>query len=168
MGGVIQPYPAVNFDAQRPDGTGPNNQNVTVRTAAHTALSREIAAASAVLLKNNRSRSLGLPLGQPKTVAVIGQDAKMPTPNCDLNMCNDGTMAIGCVSHAFQEMRSTQMTFRRWGSGSYSLDHVVSPIDAIKSRIGNTGVVTSSLSNDINAAISTAKGKDVAIVFANA
>ena len=68
-----------------------------VRTAAHTALAREIAAASAVLLKNNKSGSRGLPLGQPKTVAVIGQDAKMPTPNCDLNMCNDGTMVIGYV-----------------------------------------------------------------------
>lgn len=60
------------------------------------------------------------------------------------------------------------MTFHRWGSGSYSLDYVVPPIDAIKSQIGNTGVVTSSLSNDINAAISTAKKKDVAIVFTNA
>ena len=75
-----------------------------MRTAAHIALAREIAAASAVLLKNNKSGPLGLPLGQPKTVAVIGQDAKMPTPNCDLNKCNDGTMVIGCVSQAVQKM----------------------------------------------------------------
>jgi beta-glucosidase len=119
-------------------------------------------------LKNSKSGSRGLPLAQPKTIAVIGQDAKKPTPDCDLNMCNDGTMVIGCVSYMLQEMRPAQMTSRRWGSGSYSLDYVVPPIDAIKSYIGKTGVVTSSLSNDINAAISTAKGKDVAIVFTNA
>lgn len=48
------------------------------------------------------------------------------------------------------------------------MEYVVPPINAIKSHIGNTGIVTSSLSNDINAAVSAARGKDVAIVFANA
>lgn len=168
MTGAVQPYPAVNFDSQRPDGSGPGNQNVVVRTAAHTALIREIAAASAVLLKNTRSGSQGLPLGQPKTIAVIGQDAKMPTPDCNLNMCNDGTMVIGCVTRVLQEMGCTQPTFRRWGSGSYTLDYVVPPIDAIKSHIGDNAVLTTSLTNDINAAVSAARGKDVAIVFANA
>lgn len=62
----------------------------------------------------------------------------------------------------------TQVAFHRWGSGSYTLDYVIPPIDAIKSHIGNSGVVTSSLSYDINAAVSAARGKDVAIVFANA
>jgi len=79
--------------------------NVVVRADAHTVLAREIAAASAVLLKNSKSGSRGLPLGQPKTVAVIGQDAKMPTPNCDLNKCNDGTMVVGCVSSVVQKVR---------------------------------------------------------------
>lgn len=164
----IQSYPAVNFDAQRPDGSGPDNENVVVRTAAHTALAREIAAASAVLLKNSKSGPRGLPLGQTKTIAVIGQDAKMPTPDCDLNKCNDGTMVIGCVSCIVQKMGNIQTTLRRWGSGSYSLDNVVPPIDAITNHIGSSGVVTSSLSNDVNAAIAAAREKDVAIVFANA
>ncbi|KAF9653741.1 glycoside hydrolase family 3 protein [Thelephora ganbajun] len=143
-------YPAINFDAQKPDGSGSNNLNVVVRTDAHTALAREIAVASAVLLKNRKSGSRGLPLGQPKTVAVIGQDAKMPTHNCDMNKCNDGTMVVG------------------WGSGSYTLENVVPPIDAITNRIGSSGVVTPSLSNNIGAAVAAARGKDVAIVFANA
>lgn len=92
----------------------------------------------------------------------------MPTPDCDLNMCNDGTMVIGCVSRVLLETRSTHTASRRWGSGSYTLEYVIPPIDAIKSHVGNAGVVTSSLSNDIRAAVSVAKGKDVAIVFANA
>jgi beta-glucosidase len=80
-----------------------------VRTAEHTALVREIGSASAVLLKNNRTTTdgsptgittRGLPLAQSriKTMAVVGQDAKMPNQNCgDLNECNDGTMSIGWV-----------------------------------------------------------------------
>lgn len=77
-------------------------------------------------------------------------------------------MVVGCVLRAFPKTVFIQATFFRWGSGSYSLDNVVPPIDAITSHIGNSGVVTPSLSNDINAAVAAARGKDVAIVFANA
>lgn len=77
-------------------------------------------------------------------------------------------MAIGCVPYVVPEMGSIKAAFRRWGSGSYSLDNVVPPIDAITSQVGSSGVVTSSLSNDIKAAVAAARGKDVAIVFANA
>jgi len=77
-------------------------------------------------------------------------------------------MVIGCVSYVVPKIGFTKAAFRRWGSGSYSLDNVVPPIDAITSQVGNSGIVTSSLSNDINAAVATARGKDVAIVFANA
>lgn len=55
-----------------------------------------------------------------------------------------------------------------WGSGSYTLDYVVPPIDAITAHIGSSGNITSSLTNDITAAVTAAEGKDVAIVFANA
>ena len=104
---VLQDYPPVNFDAQKSDGSGPRNLNVNVRTDAHTNLVREIASASAVLLKNNRTTTTGtpsgttirgLPLAQSmiKTIAVVGQDAKIPNLSCnDLNECNDGTMSIG-------------------------------------------------------------------------
>jgi len=101
-----QGYPPVNFDSQRPDGTGPRNLNVTVRTPAHTALVREIASASAILLKNQRSttsagvttRGLPVALERLRSIAIVGQDAKIPNLNCgDLNKCNDGTMSIGCV-----------------------------------------------------------------------
>lgn len=97
-------YPPVNFDAQKSDGSGPRNLNVNVRSDAHTALAREIAAASSVLLKNtptvlsDGTRVRGLPLvkGVAKNVAIIGKDALIPNLNCDdLNECNDGTMVIG-------------------------------------------------------------------------
>ncbi|KAF8188327.1 glycoside hydrolase family 3 protein [Pholiota molesta] len=152
-------YPPVNFDAQHSDGSGALNLNVNVRTAAHTALVREIAAASAVLLKNNRTvnavgttiRGLPAVLGVAKTVAIIGKDALLPNLACnDLNECNDGTMSIG------------------WGSGSNSLDFLVPPIDALTSFIGTSATITTSLSNDLDAGPTAAKGKDMAIVFANA
>jgi beta-glucosidase len=80
---------------------------VSVRSNAHTALVREIASASAVLLKNNRTTTTGGPSGKTvrglpvaaeyiETMAVVGQDAGMPNLNCnDLNECADGTMSIG-------------------------------------------------------------------------
>lgn len=155
-------YPPVNFDAQHPDGSGPLNLGVNVRSDAHTALSGEIADASAVLLKNNRTTTTGTPTGRTvrglplameriKTIAVIGQDAAMPNKNCgNLNECNDGTMSVG------------------WGSGCNSLDYIIPPIDAITSFVGGNATITSSLSNDLSAGPSAAKGKDLALVFVNA
>ncbi|KAJ7028340.1 glycoside hydrolase family 3 protein [Mycena alexandri] len=146
-------YPAVNFDAQHSDGSGPLNLNVSVRSAAHTALSREIAAASAVLLKNTAGAP-GLPLNTAalKRVAIIGQDALIPNLNCgDSNQCDDGTMTIG------------------WGSGSNSLLFTVPPITALNQTFTGAGaVVTTSLTNDLTAGSKAAKGQDLAIVLVNA
>ncbi|KAG8747394.1 hypothetical protein FRC10_001065 [Ceratobasidium sp. 414] len=148
-------FPATNFDAQHPDGSGSLNLNVNVRTDAHTALVKEIASASAVLLKNSRtaSASVGLPLAIPKTIAIVGQDAKKGPTDCKLNECNDGTMSVG------------------WGSGSNSLDFLIAPYDALVSRVasqGNKTIITASLSNDLNAGVAAARGKDAALVFVNA
>ncbi|KAG6816117.1 hypothetical protein H0H87_008539 [Tephrocybe sp. NHM501043] len=160
--GQDQDYPPVNFDARHPDGSGSLNLGVSVRSDAHTSLAREIASASAVLLKNNRTTTTGTPSGTTvrglpiaasriKTMAVVGQDAKAPNMSCnDLNECNDGTMSIG------------------WGSGSNSLEFIVAPIDALTSFVGTSATITSSLSNDLNAGAAAAKGKDVAYVFVNA
>ncbi|KAF8069314.1 glycoside hydrolase family 3 protein [Lyophyllum atratum] len=155
-------YPPVNYDAQHSDGSGPLNLGVSVRSDAHTALVREIASASAVLLKNNRTTTTGTPSGSTirglpvdasriKSMAVIGQDAKLPNLKCnDLNECNDGTMSIG------------------WGSGSNSLEFIVPPIDAITAFVGTKAAITTSLSNDLTAGVNAANGKDVAFVFVNA
>ncbi|KAK7038385.1 glycoside hydrolase family 3 protein [Favolaschia claudopus] len=146
-------YPPVNFDAQHSDGSGPNNLDVSVRSVAHTALAREIAANSAVLLKNEAD---ALPLKSAgmsgKRVAIIGKDALMLNLNCgDSNECDDGTMTIG------------------WGSGSNSLEFTVPPITALNETLEAAGaVVTTSLSNDKTAGAKAAKGQDVAIVLVNA
>ncbi|KAJ7681636.1 glycoside hydrolase superfamily [Mycena rosella] len=146
-------YPAVNYDAQHSDGSGPLNLNVSVRSDAHTALAREIAAASAVLLKNSAGAP-GLPLTASaiKNVAIVGKDALLPNLNCgDSNQCDDGTMTIG------------------WGSGSNSLQFTVPPSTALNQTFVAAGsVVTTSLSNDVTAGAKAAKGKDVAIVLVNA
>ncbi|KAK7436898.1 hypothetical protein VKT23_018918 [Stygiomarasmius scandens] len=167
MLGQDQDFPGINFDAQHADGSGSLNLGVNVRSDAHTELTREIGRASAVLLKKNRTTSDGTPSGTTtrglpvaqeriKSIAVIGQDAKLPNLNCNpplapgLNECNDGTMSIG------------------WGSGSNSLDFIVPPITAITDFVGNSATVTQSLSNDLSAGPNAARGKDLAIVFANA
>ncbi|KAJ8082008.1 hypothetical protein PM082_007854 [Marasmius tenuissimus] len=162
--GQDKDFPEVSFNLTRfPDGSGPTV--VDVRSEEHTALTREIGAASAVLLKNERetvggtpegSTIRGLPLSesQIKSLAVIGRDAKQLNQSCGAvalaNQCNDGTMMMG------------------WGSGSVILDFVVPPVEAIQSFVGNSAEITTSLSNDATEGSAAAEGKDVALVFVNA
>ena len=73
-----------------------------MRSDAHTATVREIAAASSVLLKNSRSKKdkRGLPLSfnSIKTLAVIGEDADYVGEDCgNINTCPTGTFDIGWV-----------------------------------------------------------------------
>jgi len=56
----------------------------------------------------------------------------------------------------------------RWGSGSNSLQFIVPPVDALRSFVGPSVKITSSLSNDLNAGPNAARGKDAAFVFVNA
>ncbi|TFK95652.1 glycoside hydrolase family 3 protein [Pterulicium gracile] len=149
-------FPPPNFNVQRADG--PLNLNVVVRTPAHVALSKEIASASAVLLKTTTSgssatvtRGLPVDIAKVKTVAIIGQDARMPKRDCDpMGKCNEGTMSVG------------------WGSGTNSLEFIIPPEDAIKSFVGTKAAITTSTTMDINNAVNAARGKDVAFVFVNA
>ncbi|KIM23216.1 glycoside hydrolase family 3 protein [Serendipita vermifera MAFF 305830] len=148
-------FPAPNFDAQHPDGTGTLNLNVNVRSDTHTALAREVAAASVVLLKNKGGV---LPLKSTGTAgfgsaAIVGKDAAMPKDGCNLNECNDGVMVVG------------------WGSGSYALNNVVPPVTSLTSKLQSVNpaiALSTSLTNDLDAGVVAARGKDVAFVFANA
>ncbi|KAL0565546.1 hypothetical protein V5O48_016478 [Marasmius crinis-equi] len=157
--GQDQDFPAVSFDVQNPDGTGELNIPLDARSEEHTSLVREIGAASAVLLKNERKAEdgatvRGLPLSDKiKSLAVIGRDAKQLNQSCGgtaFGQCDEGTMVIG------------------WGSGSNNFDFVVPPVDAIQSHVGDSVEVATALSNDLNEGSQAAEGKDVALVFVNA
>ena len=90
-------FPAPNFDAQHPDGSGSLNLNVNVSSDAHTALAREVAAASVVMLKNKGVLPLKSSGAVYGSAAIIGMDAATPKDGCNLNECNEGVMVIGYV-----------------------------------------------------------------------
>jgi beta-glucosidase len=57
----------------------------------------------------------------------------------------------------------------RWGSGSNSLEFTVPPIDALRAEFSGTRTeISTSLSNNLDAALNAAADKDVAVVFVNA
>ena len=83
-------FPETNYDLQILGSE--DNLHVNVRSDEHTALVREIAASGTVLLKNTAST---LPLGSPRSMAVVGLDAA-PNGDCGIyNDCNNGTLAVG-------------------------------------------------------------------------
>ena len=154
----------VNFDSWTLNTYGPAqffaqknfeliNEHVDVRdNGAHSALIREIAGASTVLLKNVNN---ALPLtGKERFTAVIGNDAG-PNPygpnGCPDRGCDNGTLAIG------------------WGSGTANFPYLVTPDTAIQNQVlANDGVYQSVLDNAAFGQIkSVASQATVAIVFAN-
>jgi len=89
-------FPPPSFDVQHPDGSGPLSQNVDVRSDAHTALAREVAGASMVLLKNTGVLPLKTTNGM-QSAAIVGMNAAMPKDGCNQNECNEGVMVVGYV-----------------------------------------------------------------------
>ncbi|KAG0145909.1 hypothetical protein CROQUDRAFT_723208 [Cronartium quercuum f. sp. fusiforme G11] len=142
--GQDQDFPQISFDMH--DQTF--DKQVDARSDSHTKLIREIAAASAVLLKNDGI----LPLSAPSTLALIGLDAAdISETDCDWNACKlGGTIPVG------------------WGSGTNSLKHVIAPAIAIQYMLAKEDLPTkvlTSLTNDIDEAVSVAESAEVAIVF---
>jgi len=68
---ILKASRQLSFNVQ---GSG-DNAHVNARSDAHVSLIREIADASAVLLKNTNN---ALPLALPASIAIIGEDAKPP------------------------------------------------------------------------------------------
>ncbi|APA08328.1 hypothetical protein SS1G_13255 [Sclerotinia sclerotiorum 1980 UF-70] len=129
------------------------NEHVNVQDD-HASLIREIGAKSTVLLKNTKG---ALPLRNPKSIAIIGEDAhdNPGGPNaCGDRGCNIGTLAMG------------------WGSGTANFPYLISPVTALKAKAaeGYGQTTVRNVSNNYNfAAVAEAvKGASVAIVFANA
>ncbi|TDL28550.1 beta-glucosidase [Rickenella mellea] len=142
-------YPAVNFDAWNLNA--PVNTHVNVQ-GNHGSLIRTIGAASTVLLKNVNN---ALPLNKPKSIGIVGNGAGPSSvgPNGYSDRGgDDGVLGTG------------------WGSGTANYPYLITPLSAITTRAGADGsVVSSSLSDsNLNAAATTATGKDVALVFITA
>ncbi|KAF9515677.1 glycoside hydrolase family 3 protein [Hydnum rufescens UP504] len=143
-GDWILRFPTTNFNVQ----SSSSNSHVNARTAAHTALIRTIGGASAVLLKNLNN---ALPLVSSENIAVVGLDAG-PNAGCTLNACDAGTLSVG------------------WGSGTNSLAYLVPPVTAIQAQVnatiaaGHATILTTSISNDLAAAMTAADGADVALI----
>ena len=118
----------------------------------HAALIREIGGASTVLLKNTNGV---LPLGKPKSIAIIGEDAHANPagPNsCSDRGCDTGTLAMG------------------WGSGTANFPYLVPPVTALKEQAARHGTKVANVSDnyDLEAIAAAVTGAEVAIVFANA
>lgn len=155
--------PDVNFSAWTNQTIGPlhpaaNRSYTTVNEfvnvqADHASLIREIGAKSVVLLKNDRGV---LPLRNPASIAVIGDDARDHPlgPNaCPERACLNGTLAMG------------------YGSGTANFPYLISPLVALaaESRATNTTLLTAVSSNwDLDAARAAAAAASVAVVFAAA
>ncbi|TFK30639.1 cellulose-binding beta-glucosidase [Coprinopsis marcescibilis] len=137
-------FPSPNFNSWNVNS--PPAQHVNVQRD-HKENIRLIGAASTVLLKNVGNI---LPLKDPRSIGIIGNGAG---PNsrgingCSDRGCNDGVLAQG------------------WGSGTAEYPYLSNPLDAITARARTYGgTVSSSLSDtNLNAAQTTASGKDVAI-----
>ncbi|KAI7881482.1 hypothetical protein K492DRAFT_128866 [Lichtheimia hyalospora FSU 10163] len=112
---------------------------------------RKQGAASVVLLRNDDDI---LPLEQDKvkTIAVIGSDAGADPEG--INQCQDGACSRGTLTQG-------------WGSGSAYLPYLVTPVDGIKDRAGDTTKVVSYLDDwNVDEAAKVASDADIAMVFA--
>ncbi|KAK4653702.1 beta-glucosidase [Podospora pseudocomata] len=155
--------PEPNFSAWTQNTTGPQykysnrpwttvNSHVDVQ-ANHSALIRELAAKSTVILKNTGI----LPLSKSSltSLAVIGNDAH-DNPNgpnsCPERACINGTVAMG------------------YGSGTTDFPYLISPATALLglSQEHNITFFNTTSNWDLPTAQSTASNASVAIVFATA
>ncbi|KAJ5085986.1 hypothetical protein N7532_010757 [Penicillium argentinense] len=139
-----QGYPEVSFSSW-------NGGKASVDvTADHASVARAVARDSIVLLKNEAQT---LPLRQPKSLAIIGQDAIVNPagPNaCTDRGCDNGTLAMG------------------WGSGTAEFPYLVAPVDAIQAQADKTGTqIITSTTDDAAAGAEAAAAAETAIVFIN-
>ncbi|KAI9096663.1 glycoside hydrolase superfamily [Phlyctochytrium arcticum] len=140
-------FPATNIDSWKPE----NDKHVDVRSHHHEHI-REMGAASTVLLKNLKNV---LPLKDGlKKIAIIGSDAQTPA---DPNEFPDRGGVNGHVALG-------------WGSGVANYPYLIGPYDGIKPQAEKRGIEIAHSFDDWNldTAAKTAKGADVALVFAAA
>ena len=107
-------------------------ENVDVR-ADHKKLIRELGAAGTVLLKNEGA----LPLKSPKNIGIFGNDAGDITDGLYFqNLLSSEGFEFGVLPVA-------------GGSGTGRLTYTVSPLEAIKAKVGDSGLVQYILNNTL-------------------
>lgn len=114
----------------------------------HSALIRQVASDSMVLLKNTRDGGRGLPLDKPRTLAAFGSHA--------------GASVAG-PNHAFSVTGAGSDTYQGHlvspsGSGSGSLGYVVDPHMALMSRQMENGGMFWWIMNDTHSSSSSSSG----------
>ncbi|KAF8153932.1 glycoside hydrolase family 3 protein [Crassisporium funariophilum] len=144
-------YPSVNFDAFLPD-SDETNEHIDVQDD-HFTLVRDLGAASAVLLKNERG---ALPLGKKdRSIVLLGNGAGPgragPNQFGDQGG-SDGVLAMG------------------WGSGTANFTYLVTPLDAIQRNARQFRTSVSWLLDDFNLprAGNMARKRTAALVFLSA
>ncbi|KAH9476789.1 putative beta-glucosidase L [Psilocybe cubensis] len=141
-------YPATNFNAFNPDDDA-TNERIDVQDD-HDKIVREIGAASAVLLKNERG---ALPLGKKdRSIVLVGSGAgpgKAGPNEFSDQGGSDGVLAMG------------------WGSGTANFTYLVTPLDAIQSKAREFHSSISWFFDDFNLprAGNMAKKRTTALVF---
>jgi beta-glucosidase len=144
-------YPQTSFNAFNPDDDA-TNEHVDVQDD-HYTLVRQLGAASAVLLKNERG---ALPLGKnDRSIFMAGSGAGpgMAGPNEFADQGgSDGALAMG------------------WGSGTDNFTYLVTPLDAIQSKAREYRSSISWLLNDFNLPLAgnMARKRTTALVFLEA
>ncbi|KAK4518158.1 mRNA stability protein [Mucor velutinosus] len=145
--GQDQDFPRPNFDSFRPE----KGLHLDVQ-GDHRREIRQLGAASTVLLKNE-GNILPLSASHIRKLSIIGSDAG-PNPNglnCEDHGCANGHLAQG------------------WGSGTANYPYLITPLDGIKHRTGNSITMTELLSDtDIGTAKKLASEADIAMVFVSA
>ncbi|KAK7681535.1 hypothetical protein QCA50_015267 [Cerrena zonata] len=147
--GQDKDYPPVSFNAFDFNDEV-NNKHLDVQ-ADHYKIVREIGAASAILLKNEKN---ALPLKKPKNIVLIGNDAgpALRGPNNFLDRSgDDGVLAVG------------------WGSGTNQFPYLITPLEAIQARArqDRSGVSWFLDDFDTAGAANASVGQEVALVFVN-
>ncbi|KDR78187.1 hypothetical protein GALMADRAFT_94735 [Galerina marginata CBS 339.88] len=144
-------YPETNFDAFNPD-SDTTNSHIDVQDD-HFQLVRELGAASAVLLKNEKG---ALPLGKKdRSIVLIGSGAgpgKAGPNEFSDQGGSDGVLAMG------------------WGSGTANFTYLVTPMDAIQRKAREFRSSISWLLDDFNLprAGNMARKRSTALVFLSA
>lgn len=147
----VPSYPKTNFDAFQPDNEE-TNDHIDVQDD-HYKIVREIGAASAVLLKNERG---ALPLNKPRSLVLVGSDAGPGRvgPNEFADQVSELGRGGNTLSSWSSQGGNTGILAMGWGSGTANFTYLVSVIEsfAFLKHLILTGVLITRIASRSNPA----------------